>query len=410
MKLINPDRTRYTNNLNRLGLAALVIVASSVAWGEDEPGWYGGASIGQSRSRIEGAWISQNVLGAGETSISTNDDNRDLAYKFFGGYQFSRHFALEGGYFNLGEFGFTTTTLPPGSLKGNLKFQGVDLDLVGIYPFTQKFSAFGRIGIDYVEAKDSFSGTGSVTVLNPHPHGWDANYKLGVGLQYALTPALGIRTELERYRVNDVAGDHGDIDSLTVGLVYRFGTKSPRVVSQVPAAPVAVAPVLIVVPVAAKTAQYCSILDIQYEINQDEIQREEKEKLSIVGTFLTKYPDTSGMIEGYADSVGSNDANMKLSQRRAETVVSYLVDNFHIAPSRLKAVGYGEARPLASNDTQEGKRMNRRIDAVIACATDMAGLEPVLAGLRWRWRWSLIPTRRMSGRSITTSCSRCPGS
>jgi OmpA-OmpF porin, OOP family len=55
-------------------------------------------------------------------------------------------------------------------------------------------------------------------------------------------------------------------------------------------------------------------------------------------------------------------------------VVSYLVENFRIAPSRLTSVGYGELRPIADNRTGEGKRRNRRINAVIACATDIEGL------------------------------------
>jgi OmpA-OmpF porin, OOP family len=54
--------------------------------------------------------------------------------------------------------------------------------------------------------------------------------------------------------------------------------------------------------------------------------------------------------------------------------VSYLEETFHIASSRLKSVGYGDTRPRGDNATEPGKRLNRRIDAVIACATDIAGL------------------------------------
>jgi OOP family OmpA-OmpF porin len=65
---------------------------------------------------------------------------------------------------------------------------------------------------------------------------------------------------------------------------------------------------------------------------------------------------------------------MTLSQRRADNVVTYLVDREGIARSRLKAVGYGETRPIADNSTEIGKRLNRRINAVIACATDIEGI------------------------------------
>ena len=138
---------------------------------------------------------------------------------------------------------------------------------------------------------------------------------------------------------------------------------------------------MVIVPIPVKTDQYCSILDFEFEINQDEIQREEKEKLAVLGTFMTKYPKTTAVIEGHSDDVGTAEENMKLSQHRADSVVSYLVDGLHIAPSRLTAVGYGETRPIADNDTDEGQRMNRRIDAVVACATDIEGLKVVPARL-----------------------------
>jgi OOP family OmpA-OmpF porin len=69
---------------------------------------------------------------------------------------------------------------------------------------------------------------------------------------------------------------------------------------------------------------------------------------------------------------------MRLSQSRADSMVDYLA-NRGIARSRLKAVGYGETRPIADNSTQVGKRLNRRINAVIACATDIEGIAPIPA-------------------------------
>jgi OOP family OmpA-OmpF porin len=135
------------------------------------------------------------------------------------------------------------------------------------------------------------------------------------------------------------------------------------------------------VPIVAKTQQYCSILDLQFEINQKTVQREAEEKIDKVGIFMRKYPKTTAVIEGHSDEVGSAPDNMKLSERRAEGVVTYLVDKGGIARSRLKAVGYGETRPIADNSTQAGQRLNRRINAIIACATDIEGIEQVPARL-----------------------------
>ena len=228
-----------------LGLVALAAIASPSAVAAD-PGWYAGANVGQSRAKIDDARITSTLLGAGFTATTIVDDDRDTGYKLFGGYQFNRNFAVEGGYFNLGKFGFTATTVPAGTLNGDIKLQGLNLDAVGILPITDRFSAFGRAGLAYAQTRDSFTRTGAVTVANPNPRSNDTNYKLGVGLEYALTDALGLRAEAERYRINDAVGNKGDVDLFSVGLVFRFGGRTPapapRAVTPPPAAAPAAAP------------------------------------------------------------------------------------------------------------------------------------------------------------------------
>jgi OOP family OmpA-OmpF porin len=376
---------RIAKTVGTLGLVGCAVMNSPFAVAADS-GWEGGVNVGQSRAKIDDARITANLLGAGLATTSMVDDNRETGYKLFAGYKFNKNFSLEGGYFNLGQFGYTATTVPAGTLSGKIKLQGLNLDAVGIMPITEKLSAFGRLGLQYAQAKDNFAGTGAVAVANPNLSKWASTptYKAGLGAQYDFTKSVGLRGEWERYRINDAIGSNGDIDMFSVGLVFMLGENKPAPARQAATPPprkVAAAPVLVIVPVPVKTEQYCSILDFQFEINQDVIQREEKEKLAVLGTFMTKYPNTTAVIEGHTDDVGTNEQNMQLSQKRAESVVSYLVDGLHIAPSRLKAVGYGETRPIADNSTQEGQRMNRRIDAVVACATDIEGLKVVPARL-----------------------------
>jgi len=376
---------KSTLALSTLSLAVMAALATPLARADaptpsltDDSYWYGGLNLGQGRAKIDDAGITRDLLGAGFTTTSISDDDHHFGYKIFGGYKFNQNFALEGGYFDLGRFGFTATTLPAGTLTGETRVKGLNVDAVGMLPFTENFSGFARFGIDYTQAKDTFSSTGLINVVEPNPSKNQLSYKFGLGLQYDFTARFGGRFELERYRVNPAVGPKGDIDLLSLGIVMRFGGSSdsePVAASPAPAAePAPIAPALVIVPVLAKNQEYCSILDIQFEINQDDIQREEKEKMGVVGTFMTKYPDTTALIEGHSDNVGSSADNLKLSQARADSVVTYLEDNSHIAASRLSAVGYGETRPIASNDTQEGQRANRRIDAVIACATDISGL------------------------------------
>jgi OOP family OmpA-OmpF porin len=372
-----------------LGLAGFAAVNSPVAVAE-ETGWYVGGGLGQTREGNHHPRITSQLAGAGLRTNSISDDSRDIGYKLFAGKKINKNFAIEGGYFNLGQFGFTANTTPAGSLTGNIKLQGLNLDAVGILPITEKFSAFGRVGVQYHQARDTFTRTGAVTVSNPSPRKSEANYKVGLGVQYDFTPSLGMRGEWERYRINDAVGNRGNIDALMVSLVYMFGGSkpvaraatpppayvAPVAVAPVAAAPPAPAPVLVIVPVAARTQQYCSILDIQFEINQTTVQRDAEEKIDKVVTFMRRYPDTTAVIEGHTDEVGSNADNMRLSQSRADNVMRYLTTR-DIAGSRLQAIGYGETRPIGDNRTEIGKRLNRRINAIIACASDIEGIPAI---------------------------------
>jgi len=377
---------KLVRTVGALGLAGFAAVSAPVA-AADEAGWYAGISIGQSRANVDAERIASQLRGSSLTMTSIEDDEQDWGYKLFGGYKFNRHLAVEGGYFNLGKFDFTAQTLPTGSLSGAAKFQGLNLDAVGILPVTEKLALLGRVGAIYTETKSSYSGTGAVSLLNAagvnavgaqNPDKTEASYKYGFGVQYDFTRALGLRGEWERYRVNDAVGNKGDIDMWLVGLVYTFGREEKAAPAAAPApAPVAAAaPVLVVVPVVVATQQYCSILDIQFEINQSTVQRESEEKLEKVVTFMRKYPDTTAVIEGHTDEVGSSADNMRLSQTRADNAVSYIARR-GINRSRLQAVGYGETRPIADNSTEIGKRLNRRLNAVIACATDVEGIAPI---------------------------------
>lgn len=367
-----------------LGLAVLAAISSPSVLAA-ESGWIGGLNIGQSQAYIDDVKIRSDLRAIGLTSHTWSVDDHDTAFKIFGGYKFNKYFALEGGYFDLGRFAITTTTTPAGTQTQSIMLKGVNLDAVGILPVTEKYSAFARVGVNYAQAKDNLNNTGAVgAAADPTPSQNAYNFKAGVGMQYDFTDSVGLRGEFERYRINDALGSRGDIDMLSVGLVMTLGKTPAPVPEKVEEAPPPQAaaveePVLVIVPVKVKTQRYCSILDIQFEINQDDIQREEKEKLAVVGTFLNKYPDTTAVIEGHSDNVGDPQHNIDLSKRRAESVVNYLIEALHIAPARLASVGYGDSRPVADNSTEQGKRLNRRINAVIACATDIAGLKVVPA-------------------------------
>ena len=103
---------RVAKTVGTLGLVGWGVMNSPLTVAADS-GWTGGLSVGQSRAKIDNERITNQLLGAGFTSESIIDDSRDdFAYKIFGGYKFNKFFAVEGGYFNLGQFGYTVTTVP----------------------------------------------------------------------------------------------------------------------------------------------------------------------------------------------------------------------------------------------------------------------------------------------------------
>jgi OOP family OmpA-OmpF porin len=80
---------------------------------------------------------------------------------------------------------------------------------------------------------------------------------------------------------------------------------------------------------------------------------------------LQEYPNASAYFVGYTDSVGSEDYNLGLSERRAEAAASYVGDKFGIDSTRLVTTWYGEINPVADNDTEEGRALNRRVEIAV---------------------------------------------
>lgn len=225
--------------LGLIALAVLGAVSSSGAMAQsmyELNGPYIGGNIGRTKADFDNGSINRTLAGQGLTVTSTTADNRDTGYKLFGGYQFNRNFAVEGGYFDLGSSSYRFNTAPAGSFSGETRVRGLNLDLVGILPVTDRFSVFGRVGAAYAQTRANFTSTGAVAANRSATRNNDTNLKVGLGMQYAITEALSLRAELERYRINDPVRNRGHIDMASLGLVYRFGPKTPTPVAYVPVA------------------------------------------------------------------------------------------------------------------------------------------------------------------------------
>jgi OOP family OmpA-OmpF porin len=124
------------------------------------------------------------------------------------------------------------------------------------------------------------------------------------------------------------------------------------------------------VPAPAKEpVKLCSptVINIKFDTGRADIKSQYHEELKKLADFLKEFPEAKGVIEGYTDNVGAKEMNMKLSQRRADSVRNYLIKHFGIASERLGAKGFGPNKPVADNKTAAGKQQNRRIESNFTC-------------------------------------------
>jgi outer membrane protein OmpA-like peptidoglycan-associated protein len=112
------------------------------------------------------------------------------------------------------------------------------------------------------------------------------------------------------------------------------------------------------------TKKRVTVYGIYFDFASDTIRPESAAVLKEIADALRANPAWKLTIEGYTDNVGGADYNLDLSIRRAAAVKRALVNNFHVQADRLNTVGYGFSRPKASNDTPEGRALNRRVELV----------------------------------------------
>ena len=108
-----------------------------------------------------------------------------------------------------------------------------------------------------------------------------------------------------------------------------------------------------------------SLMGISFPSGRSTIDGSSAALMRKVQQALALFPDASVLIEGHTDANGSDSANLILSQDRADAVKQYLVSQFGANAEKVSSIGYGEARPVATNETAAGRARNRRIDLVI---------------------------------------------
>lgn len=365
-------------------LLAACAVSTPWVFAEEAPvndGIYWGLSAGESKAHLDNSGISQRIHGAGFTNNSLAVDEKGTGYKAFVGFPISPYWAVETGYFDLGRFGFNATTTPAGTSSGSLRIKGLNLDMVGTLPISDKWSLLGRVGAAYAETNGTFNGTGAVAVTQPTTHKRETNYKYGIGTQYAFTPALTLRLEGERYRVNDSVGQRANVDLISLGLVYRFGGSKPAVKTAykpyvAPAAepmykePIVIvqAPVVVAIePPAPAPKPWVKVkleADSLFGFDQDTLQSDGKQTLDKLLVELKGMNVEAIQVTGHTDRLGPSAYNAKLSLRRAQAVQNYLVQVGGVPASKVSALGVGSSQPETAATDCKGSKATQ---ALITC-------------------------------------------
>ena len=249
------------------------------------------------------------------------------------------------------------------------------LPLIKEYSVAENTSLYALVGAG-VEIFDN--------ELHGNKNGLYGNY--GAGVKYQIADQFALKFDVRHL----IEVDHGDNNLLyTLGFAVPFGEVSKP--APVVEAPVVAAPVVVPAPKAApkdtegdgvidaldqcpdtmKGAKVDSVgcmtlinLNINFDTNKSDIKDSYNSRIAEFAKMMNANPKLKATIGAHTDSVGSDAYNQKLSERRAASTVNAL-KALKVDAARIKAVGYGETKPTASNATAEGRAENRRVEAVM---------------------------------------------
>lgn len=330
-------------------IIAAMVLASSVATAEDfnaPTGWYVN-------------------LGAGQERIGDDRFLDDDTSAIFGGeYRYNDSLSTELVY-SVGTFDADEN----GGADAKVKRYHLD----GFYHFadSRRFQPYVVAGLGHGDFSYDDAGTNGETQGN-----------IGLGARYWLTDNWSARLDGRAFR----SLDNEETDSiLSLSITYAFGS-APVVAAAAPVCDPATAgdddkdgvnncadecpntPAgqrVDAMGCKGKVANDETVtLNVEFDFDKATIRNADDAQLANIATVLKNHEEISGVeVKGYTDSVGSDAYNLKLSDNRANAVVGRMTEN-GVAANRLTAKGYGEANPVASNATAEGRQQNRRVNAV----------------------------------------------
>lgn len=320
--------------------------------------WYTGGKLGWSQYHDTGFANAYEGIGNGPTH------ENQLGAGAFLGYQANQYLGFELGYDWLGRMPYKGD-----KDNGAFKAQGVQLAAKLSYPIMEDLDVYTRLG-GMVWRADSKGNFRDGTRISDHDTG--VSPLAAVGLEYAVTKNWA--TRLDYQWVNNIGdastvGARPDNGMLSVGLSYRFG--------QDVAAPI-VAPAPAPAPVV-ETKKFTLKSDVLFNFNNSTLKGEGQQALDQLYTQLSSMDpkDGSVVVLGFTDSIGSDQYNQKLSEKRAESVVSYLVAK-GIPSDKISARGMGESNPVTGTSCDTVSNRN----AKIACLAPDRRVEIEVTGIK----------------------------
>jgi len=181
--------------------------------------WYGGLSYGQSIIDLH----NDAVPIAGNPPSTLNAGQSNTGYRLFAGYRAARHFALEGSYTDLAHTTATRTS-SGGELRADLRLSGWGVDGLGILPFDNGFSLFGKAGLVRATMAATYTATGGVAPpAQSDPRETKGSFKYGGGAFYDLNEHFSLRADYEVIKnVGRANTGQADVKFLSAGVLYRF--------------------------------------------------------------------------------------------------------------------------------------------------------------------------------------------
>ncbi|HHT7628887.1 porin OmpA [Pasteurella multocida] len=347
-----------------IALTIAALAAASVAQAAPQPNtFYVGAKAGWA-SFHDGLNQVKDFDKAGNAG-SFGFKRNSVTYGVFGGYQITDNFAVELGYDDFGRAKLRNTVGEKTNTIAKHTNHDAHLSLKASYPVLEGLDVYARVGAALVRSDYKLYDKENTPSLQDYQrtHSTQVSPVFAGGLEYAFIPELALRVEYQWLnnvgKLKNAKGERvdyrPDIGSVTAGLSYRFGQS------------------VFVPEVVSKTFTLNS--DVTFGFDKADLKPAAQNVLDGIYGEIAQLKSASVAVAGYTDRLGSDAYNLKLSQRRADTVANYLVAK-GVAQNAISATGHGEANPVTGNkcDSVKGRK------ALIACLADDRRVEIAVKG------------------------------